>query len=189
MLKLRVGDAQHEEELRSFVEYAQKQGVRRYLEIGSRWGDSFWSVMSNLEVPSLGMFIDISESQEKAIALKQTVLDLRAMGHQVIAGFNRSSHNPVSWRMARRHAPFDLVLIDADHTYESVQNDWDSYGRLSRVVAFHDVAAPDGWTSGGKPNEVGRLWREIKSCAIGEFTEFIVPSDRPMGYGIVTQGA
>ena len=52
---------------------------------------------------------------------------------------------------------FDLVSIDADHTYEGAKADWMNYRRFfedGAVVWFHDTVscAP----------HVGRLWEEVK---------------------------
>ena len=179
---------QHPQELLEFVRFCRGKKVRRYLEIGSRWGDSFYAVMAALPRPSFGVFVDIPESSEKCRSLTEAVLDLQTMGQEIV-GFFGSSRSREMREAIRKHAPFDLVFIDGDHTYRGVKADWDYYRNLAPIVALHDVSAPDNWVSDGKPNGVGRLWREIKSCGIGQITEFIVPSDRPMGYGIVQQGA
>jgi hypothetical protein len=42
--------------------------------------------------------------------------------------------------------------------------------------------------SDGKPNGVGRFWRDLNAeGGFRESIEFITPSDRPMGYGIVVR--
>lgn len=53
---------------------------------------------------------------------------------------------------------FDLVMIDADHSYEGVKADYENYREMfadGAIVWFHD-------TVGCSPT-VGRLWEEIKS--------------------------
>ncbi len=57
---------------------------------------------------------------------------------------------------ARELQPFDFIFIDADHRYESVVADWENYGPMSKVVAFHDIYERPGYG-------VSRLWAELKS--------------------------
>lgn len=35
---------------------------------------------------------------------------------------------------------YDLVIIDADHSYEAAKRDFDLYGGMGQVVMFHDIA-------------------------------------------------
>lgn len=186
-------------ELEWFVRFCQESGVRRYLEIGSRYGDSFYAVMANLPAPSFGMFIDLPESPEKARQLMDTAVELNAMGHDV-RPFLGDSRDRFRFSDAKQNAPFDLILIDGDHTYEGVSADWTDYHWMAPLVALHDVGAPDDWRSDGKPNGVGRFWRELKELktkiavtggavideipVFCETLEFITPSAN-MGYGIV----
>lgn len=55
----------------------------------------------------------------------------------------------------------DLLVIDADHTYESAKADWVNYSPLVRpggLIAFHDIAHADGFPD----IQVRRLWDEIR---------------------------
>lgn len=172
------------DELKAFVNLAVELDVRRYLEIGSRNGDSFFAVMANLRPGAFGMSIDIHESLDKAARLTATVDELRAMGHTIVA-FAGNSRSAEARYIATKSAPFDMVFIDGDHTYEGIAADWADYRALAPIIALHDVSAPDDWQSDGKPNGVGRFWRELKAQGgFKEIIEYITPSDRPMGYGI-----
>jgi predicted O-methyltransferase YrrM len=174
-------------ELTWFVRLAQSLDVRSYLEIGSRFGDSFYAVMANLRPSARGISIDLPESPEKAIQLTATCCELRTMGFYC-AGHFGDSNNSFALKFAKHFAPYDLILIDADHTYEGVAQDWHNYSRFGRVIALHDVAAPDTWQSDGKPNGVGRFWRELKSLretySFTDMEEFATPGSN-MGYGVV----
>jgi hypothetical protein len=187
-LRLRPpGRYQHQDELERFVRFCQERGVRRYLEIGSRWGESFYAVMANLPVPSFGMSIDLPENEEKAQSLMGTAAELRGLGHDILTMLYDSRSKEAA-AVAKLNGPYDLVFIDGDHTYAGVSADWTDYHWLAPIVALHDVSAPDTWMSDGKPNGVGRFWREIRERrGFREFFEFITPSDRPMGYGIVVR--
>ncbi len=171
------------DELKAFVNLAVELDVRRYLEIGSRNGDSFFAVMANLRPGAFGMSIDLPENILTMRGMADTVMELRNIGQRTTL-FYESSRETSALRAAMANAPFDLVLIDGDHTYGGVSADWIDYGRFAPVIAFHDVAAPDGWKSSGLPNDVGRFWREIKGAVPGAIREFITPGSK-MGYGIV----
>jgi predicted O-methyltransferase YrrM len=185
---MRLRDSnQHQDidELKAFVKFAVDLDVRRYLEIGSRNGDSFFAVMANLMPGSFGMSIDLPESIFTMRRMTETVMELRDLNMET-ALFYGSSRYEAAKAAARAFAPFDLVLIDGDHTLNGVASDWNDYWTFGKAIAVHDVDAPDGWKSSGLPNEVGRFWRELKATlAPGlETREFITPGSK-MGYGVV----
>lgn len=56
------------------------------------------------------------------------------------------------------HGPFDFIHIDADHTYEAVKSDWETFGPMvanGGVVALHDINERAGYG-------VSQLWAELK---------------------------
>ena len=63
----------------------------------------------------------------------------------------------------RRLGPFDCVFIDAGHRIDGVTADWENYGPMARMVAFHDIAwkRPDDWT-GTYRIDVPEFWNSIK---------------------------
>jgi predicted O-methyltransferase YrrM len=181
-------------ELERFVRLAQRFDVRSYLEIGSRFGDSFYAVMANLRPGAIGVSIDLPESPENAARLGATLAELHAMGQHCYLTFANSNtfeaHNFADSFIAS-FALYDLILIDGDHTYEGAAKDWHTYAPRGRVVAIHDIAAPDDWRSDGKPNGVQRFWRELKSMIRSDgfhtdpvLQEFATPGSN-MGYGVV----
>jgi cephalosporin hydroxylase len=66
--------------------------------------------------------------------------------------------HPEIVKAAREHSPYDLVFLDADHTYEAGTQHWNIYRHMVEsggMFAFHDI----------RPYEHGqldRLWAEIK---------------------------
>ena len=66
----------------------------------------------------------------------------------------------VQWR--RRMPPVDLVMIDGDHDYDAVRQDFEINRALPhRWLGFHDI-------TGGEPSTVGvkRLWDELDGVKI-----------------------
>lgn len=170
-------------ELRAFVNLAKRLRVRRYLEIGSRTGDSLYAVLANLPAGAFGMAIDLPESDDNITALHKTAAALDRLGQKTQLVF-ADSRSDMAIDQAVKAAPFDLVLIDGDHSYDGVATDWKNYAALAPTVALHDVAAPTGHMSDGKLNEVQKFWREISHRRRHE--DFITPGAN-MGYGIVYQ--
>lgn len=58
----------------------------------------------------------------------------------------------------RGYGPFDVVFIDADHSYLGAHADWENYAPMVEpggLVAFHDILPRDGYG-------VSDLWAEVK---------------------------
>ena len=61
----------------------------------------------------------------------------------------------------------DLLFIDADHSYEGVRNDFETYSPLVRaggLIAFHDIVDGPAEAVGGVP----RFWKELRARIPGE---------------------
>ncbi len=68
------------------------------------------------------------------------------------------SSDAASIALADSVAPYDLIFIDADHSYDAARADWENYGRMLRaggMVAFHDILPREN-------HGVHRLWEELK---------------------------
>lgn len=174
------------EELDAFVALLQEKSVRNYLEIGSRDGDTFHAVMSALPKGSRGVAVDLPGeawgSAKSKPRLLEAIADLRERGYKVDAIFGDSQAAGIR-QMAMATGPYDAVFIDGDHRYDGVKADWENYGRMGRIVAFHDIAG-GGYTAsqGTVTIEVDRLWREIKDGF--EHVEFVA-RDSIMGIGVI----
>lgn len=77
---------------------------------------------------------------------------------------------------------FDLVIIDADHHYESVEADYIHYGpRADKVVAFHDICGLRDCEG------AARFWHELAYTKKGAlkkgFYEAIADDERRSGIG------
>lgn len=160
--------------------------MRRYAEIGARHGDTFYSVMNNLPIGSYGVAVDLpgglwgtSKSKSHLIA---AIDDLNAKGYKCSYVFG-NSHAEATSRLVWARGPYDAVLIDGDHTLQGVTKDWDIYGQLAPLVAFHDIVGQgQSEKVSNNPVEVPILWDRLKSQY--DVREFIDEGSK-MGIGVV----
>jgi hypothetical protein len=114
---------------------------------------------------------------------RATVAALRRDGYAADLIWGNSA-DPKVIEQVRRLGPFDAIFIDADHRLPGVTADWESYGPMGRIVAFHDIAwrrTPE-WQ--GVRIDVPQLWASIKT---GFRHEEIVrcPTGKNNGIGVL----
>lgn len=156
---------QDPQEIDEFIQLMLDEGVRSYLEIGSKHGGSLERIGARLPVGSRIVSVDLpygtgvwaqsKPSLEKVIA----VLNARGLEAQVIWG---DSTDPKIVDQVKKLAPFDCLLIDANHTMPYIKADFDNYGPLARIVAFHDISY---YREVGQPRvqiDVPVFWTSIK---------------------------
>lgn len=135
------GIEQNPHELATFLAAVDGQ-VRTVLEIGTGYRAGlarFMSQMLGWKVTS----VDVQDYGHSLPGVEFIVLEWPGVEYPV---FNEG---------------FDLVIIDGNHAYDSVQADDKHYGKLGRVVMFHDIA--------GLRNCEGaaQYWREISRTKRG----------------------
>jgi len=168
--------AQNEEEFEWLLNRASH--ARSVLEIGSRFGESIYRFAKKIPPKAKFLCIDWPNADdnpldsERALRIKRH--EILAMGHDCDVIFG-DSHDSNNIAIAQAYGPFDLVFIDGDHTERGVQQDWDNYGHLGKMVAFHDIAVPP-------PCYVSGLWIELRRKY---YTDEYVAKDSFMGIGIV----
>ena len=177
--------SQRREELDSFKRLLRTQEVRAYLEIGAREGDTFHEVMLALAPGSRGIAVDLpgarwGKSNSRHL-LGRALRDLTGRGYRVHAILG-DSHDEAIIAEVRKHAPFDAVFIDADHSYSAVLRDWLTYGALAPLVAFHDIDGIGQHTKDGTPVEVPELWADLEARFA---SKRFVCAERGMGIGVL----
>jgi len=158
---------QVEEEFIPFTQLLAMEKVTRFLEVGSRFGGSLWRIANVLPRGSGIVACDSGKGMGgrkpgAANSLRECVSKLNEIGYDAHLVTGHSQRQDVV-NAVTKLGPFDAIFLDGDHQYEGVKKDWENYGPLSRIVAFHDIAwvKPDGYTN-SKEVEVPRLWNELK---------------------------
>lgn len=165
-------------ECEQFVALLNREGVRSYLEIGSKYGGSLWQVAKGLPIGSSITAVDSVWSAE----LSQCVQDIRAIGQDVklIIGDSTDLRIVESVRLS---APFDAILIDGNHFKMYVEKDWKNYSSMGDIIAFHDIGMVPVLPK-NKPwkQDVALFWNSIKENY--RHVEIKSPGDH-IGFGVL----
>lgn len=187
-MKTRSGRApsQREDEIVPFIELLLERGIRSYLEVGARHGDTFHQIMTSLPKGSRGVALDLpggAWGQKKSRdSLDRAAVDLQINGYDVVVVYGDSTEQDVIATIEDL-GPFDAVFIDGDHSLAGVTADWENYRHLAPLIAFHDIDGSGMSERGtGSPVEVPLLWAELRGRY--ETIEFI-GAERGMGIGVV----
>ncbi len=145
-------------EFDEFITFVNEFKPRSYLEIGACRGIALRYLVER--VPSIKRItvVDLPEAAWGGHdSLKRLRENLAALSHRRIVHIGDSADPEIVRAVAQRR--YDLVFIDADHTYEAVARDYRNYAPLAnKLVAFHDVAHPPISTAYGAT----KFWNEIK---------------------------
>jgi len=142
------GVCQNPDELAQFLYSLRNTSINSYLEIGTGHG---WTVALVHEIlkkwnPNLSSYaIDIKDNYKNIVHLSKV-------------NYMIGTSDDIAGRY------YDLVFIDANHSYYWVQKDYDNIGIHAKICGFHDIDdlhCPD----------VKKFWTELKSCNI--WKEFI----------------
>ena len=159
--KFKTVALQHDGEHAKFVELLKSEGIKSYLEIGSMYGGSFWRVRKALPVGSRMVAVDqFSEKKDSRVSLLACVTELNVSGYnaRLIVG---NCHSKEVIEQVREMGPYDCVFIDCNHSLKDVTLDWENYGPMAKIVAFHDISSVID-KAGLNPIEVRKLWLELR---------------------------
>lgn len=183
--------SQHPVEINDFKELMAKHGCTSYLEIGARFGDTFYDVVKSMPAGSKAVAVDLvdgywgREGSDKH--LNRASAKLNEAGYDTHTIYGDSTEEAII-EAVREHGPFDCIFIDGDHRYEGVKKDFLNYLPMAvKIVGFHDINS-EGLHNQANPAlkyGVYYLWQEIKEdFEENECHEFIKEeTKRPMGIG------
>lgn len=194
-----IRPSQVRSEVEGLLRVVARSTPRKVLELGTAGGGTLF-LFARVSAPDATLVtVDLPE---RAVPSgygdwREPLYRAFAGPHQTIHPVRADSHTAACVDRIRDVAgdePFDVLFIDADHSYEGVAKDFETYVRLVRpsgIVALHDIV-PDFQTRFGKPTEsytgeVFRFWRELRGrYASSEIVED--PGQDGYGIGVVTLG-
>lgn len=177
----RTNMAQDEAEISRFAALLAAEGVRSYLEIGSKFGGSLWRVAQALPLGSKIVSVDLPKGtklwRSSEPSLRTCIADLRAGGYRADVLWGDSA-DPAIVNAVAKLGPFDACLLDGNHTLPYVEQDFANYAPMCRIMAFHDISWRRGpeWKDGVKI-DVPAWWaahkdsyrhEEIRLCPTGK---------------------
>jgi len=155
---------QYPGELEELCSIFFEHNVRSYLEIGCKFGGSLWTIGRSLPEGSRIVAVDLMAYRDIVAGLMTAADELRKFGYDLhlIKG-NSTNQNIV--RDVKKLGPFDACLIDGDHTLKGVRSDWENYGPMCKLVAFHDInwSRPAGHPDRKYSIDVPEFWNGIKA--------------------------
>jgi cephalosporin hydroxylase len=152
---------QYPNQFSKYLVELSRRSIESYLEIGVRHGGTFV-----ITVEYLSRFHPIKDAV--AVDLEPTPgLRRYQKSRGGVTIMRANSHDQPFQDFVRDHEPFDLVLIDGDHSEEGCREDFETVRDRARIVVFHDIV------SDPVPG-VGRVWRDVKATYADryEFLEF-----------------
>ena len=154
-------------ELDAFANLLLKENVKSYLEVGCKFGGSLWRIGNRLPRGSRIVAADLPQGDTSFKDTKPHLIEcveaLKKNGYDahLILG---DSTDPQVVEQVYALGPFDAVFIDANHTKPYVRKDFENYGKITKLIAFHDINffRPGGLPPHKKPIEVREVWDEIR---------------------------
>lgn len=157
-------------ELEQIVRLCESVRPARILEVGVWHGGTLWEW--------LGIAAEKVVAVDNQMLERETWEGWAADAAVDLVLIHGNSADPDVVAQVAAHGPFDFAFIDGDHAYDGVKSDWENYGPLASVVAFHDILPrPD--------HQVDRLWQELKP---GRRTIEIVGTEPTAGMDNPTAG-
>lgn len=153
----RTNTHQIEGELDALIELIGESGARSFLEIGSKFGGSLWRIARSLPKGSRVVSVELYPPAP----LLRCIEALREEGYDahLIVG---NSMDPATIDKVKKRGPYDALFIDGNHKLMYVRSDWERYGPMAKLIAFHDI----GWRRAvpASPNRilVPEFWDSIK---------------------------
>jgi predicted O-methyltransferase YrrM len=152
-------------ELEVMLTLFDRKQPERVLEIGSWQGGTLWHWLQTADV-----VVAVDDQMRLAAQWYEWALDAGS----TLELLHGSSQDPDIIDKARSFGPYDWVLIDADHTYGAVKNDWENYRGMvasGGIVLFHDILPRPDYG-------VDQVWAEVKA-ELGAQTVEIVETSTP----------
>jgi len=125
-----------------------KYKINSYLEIGCAAGGTLIFLHEYIKrfnsIKSIGIEVSIRGNQGK-----ESLSDCNDIKIIIM-------HSNKYMRNLDKNINFDLIMIDADHSYSAVKNDWNNVSNRCKAVIFHDIVNQSC-------KGTVKFWKEFKS--------------------------
>lgn len=138
-----------------YLAHLSRYPIRSYLELGVRHGGTF-----AITVEYLNRFNPLADATAVDIDEVPAMAEL-VRARPEVRFLRTDTRSPALARELEAHGPYDLVLVDADHSYRACRRDLDAVLDRANIVALHDIV--DAACPG-----VRRVWSELREEASGE---------------------
>jgi hypothetical protein len=178
--ELDAGIEQNPDELAHFLVVCEAHGVQSFLEVGTGWKGG------------LSRFLGAETEWDVA------TFDIQDYGHNFPDVFYfRESREQFFKDYAALGGAYDVVMIDADHSYEGVKADHADFGQLAqKIIAFHDIAGlrdcegvAQYWHEASRYPRLGNSGEIVKNTATlplhPGYHEIIADGDQRGGIGYI----
>ncbi len=126
---------QYPNQFSKYLVHLSRQGIESYMEIGVRHGGTFV-----ITIEYLSRFNRIREAVGVDLSSSSTLREYAA-GRTGVKVIQASSHDEDFKDFVRGRDPFDLVLIDGDHSVEGCREDFELVRDRGRVLVLHDIVS------------------------------------------------
>lgn len=180
-------------EILSLLDLLALNPPRVLLEIGTAQGGSLFLFTRVAAPEALIVSVDLPGGRFGGgyAAYREPLYRSFAREKQRVHVLRADSHSDSTLEEVRRllgGRRIDFLMIDGDHSYDGVKQDFDTYRPLvadDGVIAFHDIVPPNPHGQ-GDPGEVPRFWQELRDANPG-IAEFVADWDwGSCGIGVVT---
>ncbi|MGO9496975.1 MAG: class I SAM-dependent methyltransferase [Solirubrobacteraceae bacterium] len=177
-----VGPVQHTAEIKGLLDLARENGARVVCEIGTRDGGT--SVLfSRVLAPDTLIVMDLYAKN------RWRLRSVAPAGQSVRVIDGDSTHPRTVSRLRRKleGRPLDLLLIDGDHSWSGVRQDFINYREFVRdggLIAFHDICPVTDADLGRFTGDVPAFWKLISTMYSSR--EFVAaPGQQGLGIGVI----
>ena len=153
---------QYPNQFSKYLVALSRERIQTYLEIGVQHGGTF-----AITVEYLARFNPLKAAYAVDVNRVPSLKEY-AKNNPAIHLLREDSGSERFREFVQRRGPFDLGLIDGDHSEEACRRDFESIRERARVIALHDIVEPHF------PG-VGKVWAEIQRRYAGQFsfTEYV----------------
>lgn len=179
-----ISPTQIVEEIRALFLELSQIAPRNTCEIGTDKGGTFYLLCKASAADGHVVSIDQPSRVRYSPARRRMYAEFRRAESQRIDFLPGDSHDPRTLQALRcvlNGEDLDFLLIDGDHTYEGVRQDYEMYSpavRKDGLIAFHDIRTVR------EDCGVPQFWSEIKGRS-GWHREIVASEEAgPLGCGI-----